>query len=108
MDLAFARDEQMFEDALGLILNDKSVDALVIFLLQHPFMTPKQIAGPLLRQRKSSPKPILLCANSPRGLIEEEITELENKGVPVYSLPYRTIRALKGLVDYGEVIKRMT
>ena len=108
VDLAFARDEQMFEDALGLILNDKNVDALVIFLLQHPFMTPKQIAGPLLRQRKSSSKPILLCANSPRGIIEEEIAELEDKGVPVYSLPQRAIRALKGLVDYGEVMKRMT
>jgi len=71
-------------------------------------MTPKQIAGPLLRQRKSTSKPILLCANSPRGIIEEEIAELEDKGVPVYSLPQRAIRALKGLVDYGEVMKRMT
>jgi len=29
----------------------------------------------------------------PRGLIEKEIAELENKGVPVYSRPGRTIQA---------------
>jgi hypothetical protein len=40
--------------------------------------------------------------NSPRGLIEEEVAELEAGGVPVYSLPDRTIRALKGLIEYGE------
>jgi acyl-CoA synthetase (NDP forming) len=107
VDLAFARDEQMFEESLGWILNDSNVDALVIFLLQHPFMTPRQITPSLLRQKQSSPKPILLCANSPRGLIEDEIAELENRGIPVYPLPQRAIRALKGLLEYGEVKKRM-
>jgi acyl-CoA synthetase (NDP forming) len=48
----------------------------------------------------------LLCANSPRGLIEDEIEELEANGIPVYSLPDRTIRALRGLIQYGEILKR--
>ena len=107
VDLAFAREEGIFERLLGLLLQDKNIDALVIFLLEHPFMTPAQITGPLLRQKKSTPKPILLCVNSPRGLIEKEIAELENKGVPVYSRPGRTIQALKGLIEYGEVKERI-
>ncbi len=107
VDLAFARDEQIFEQSLGWVLRDQNVDAAVIFLLQHPFMTPKQIAEPLLRQKKSTSKPILLCANSPRGLIEDEIAELEKGEIPVYSLPQRAIRALKGLMEYGQVRKRM-
>ncbi len=107
VDLAFAREEGMFERLLGLLLQDKNIDALVIFLLEHPFMTPAQIAGPLLRQKKSTPKPILLCVNSPRGLVEKEIAELENKGVPVYSRPGRTIQALRGLIEYGEVKGKM-
>jgi acyl-CoA synthetase (NDP forming) len=104
VDLAFARDEKAFEESVRLILNDEKVDALVVFLLHHPFMTPRRIKGPLIRQRESSGKPILLCANSPRGLIEEEVAELEAGGIPVYSLPDRTIRALRGLVEYGEMI----
>jgi len=106
VDMAFARSEQVFEETVRLILDDDKVDALIIFLLHHPFMTPQRIAGPLIKQRKASTKPILLCANSPRGLIEKEVANLENKGIPVYSLPQQTIRALKGLVEYGEVVKK--
>jgi len=36
-------------------------------------------------------------------LIEEEVAELEAGGVPVYSLPDRTIRALRGLIEYGRI-----
>ncbi len=107
VDLAFAREEGIFERLLGLLLQDNHVDALVIFLLEHPFMTPAQIAGPLLRKKKSTSKPILLCVNSPRGIIEKEMAEVENVGIPVYPLPQRAVRALKGLVEYGEVRKRM-
>jgi acetyl-CoA synthetase (ADP-forming) len=106
VDMAFARDEKAFEEVVRLILSDENVDALVIFLLHHPFMTPRRIKGPLLRQRESSRKTILLCANSPRGLIEEEVEELEAGGIPVYSLPDRTIRALRGLMEYGKIKER--
>jgi acetyl-CoA synthetase (ADP-forming) len=106
VDMAFARNEEAFEKTAQAILTDANVDALVIFLLHHPFMTPRRIKAPLLRQKQQSGKPILLCVNSPRGLIEEEIQELEANGIPVYSLPDRTIRALKGLIQYGEIKKR--
>ncbi len=106
VDMAFARNEQAFEETVHLVLGDKEVDALVIFLLHHPFMTPRRIKAPLLRQKQQSNKPILLCANSPRGLIEDEIEELEANGIPVYSLPDRTIQALRGLIQYGEILKR--
>ena len=103
VDMAFARDEQAFGETVRLILNDEKVDALAVFLLHHPFMTPRRIKEPLIRQRESSGKPILLCANSPRGLIEEEVEEMEANGIPVYSLPDRTIRVLRGLVEYGKI-----
>jgi len=106
VDMAFARNEKVFEESVRLILNDENVDGLVIFLLHHPFMTPRRIAGPLLRQKQLSSKPIVLGANSPRGFIEGEIAELEAKGIPVYPLPERAIKALKGLVEYGKVIKK--
>ncbi len=107
VDMAFARNEEAFEETMRLILSDENVDALVIFLLHHPFMTPGRIKAPVLRQRERSRKPILLCANSPRGLIEEEVEELEKNGIPVYSMPGRTIRALRGLIQYGEVLERI-
>jgi acyl-CoA synthetase (NDP forming) len=106
VDMAFARNEQIFEESVHWILKDEDVDVLVIFLLYHPFMTPGRIAAPVLRQRRLSTKPIVLCANSPRGLIEEEVSNFEENGVPVYALPDRALRALKGLTDYGEVTKQ--
>jgi acyl-CoA synthetase (NDP forming) len=106
VDMAFARNEQVFEESVHWILNDGDVDILVVFLLYHPFMTPGRIAAPVFRQRQLSGKPIVLCANSPRGLIEEEVSNFEANGVPVYALPDRALRALKGLIDYGEVTKQ--
>jgi len=106
VDMAFARNEEAFEETVRLILDDENVDALVIFLLHHPFMTPGRIKSPVLRQKQRSGKPVLICANSPRGLIEDEVEELERNGIPVYSMPDRTIRALKGLIQYGEVQRR--
>ncbi len=106
VDMAFARNEEVFEESVKIILSDENVDALVIFLLHHPFMTPGRIQAPVLRQRERSRKPILLCANSPRGLIDKEVEELEAKGIPVYSMPERAIRALRGLILYAETLKR--
>jgi acyl-CoA synthetase (NDP forming) len=106
VDMAFARNEQIFEESVHWILEDEYVDILVIFLLYHPFMTPGRIAAPVFRQRQLSGKPIVLCANSPRGLIEEEVSNFEANGVPVYALPDRALRALKGLIDYGELTKQ--
>ncbi|MCX5915193.1 MAG: hypothetical protein NTX30_00735, partial [Deltaproteobacteria bacterium] len=93
-------------ETVRLILSDENVDALVIFLLHHPFMTPGRIKSPVLRQKQRSGKPILVCANSPRGLSEKEVEELEASGIPVYSFPDRTIRALAGLIRYGEVLRQ--
>ncbi len=106
VDMAFARNEQMFEESVHWVLEDENVDVLVIFLLYHPFMTPGRIAAPVFRQRQLSGKPIVLCANSPGGLIDEEVSNFEAKGVPVYALPDRALRALKALIEYGEVTKQ--
>ena len=83
VDMAFARNEQVFEET-GCLLDDPNVDALIIFLLHHPFMTPRRIAGPLVRQKQKSHKPMILCANSPRGFIEEEVAESAGNGIPVH------------------------
>ena len=61
----------------------------------------------VLGQKELLKKPVLLCANSPRGLIDEEVAELESKGISVHPVPHRAIRALKGLVEYGERIKKI-
>ena len=108
VDMAFARNEEAFEDTVRCLLDDRNVDALIVFLLHHPFMTPQRIAGPLLRQKQKTAKPIVLCANSPRGFIEDEVAELESRGIPVYPLPERAVRALKGLFEYGEIRERGT
>ncbi|MBI5968618.1 MAG: CoA-binding protein [Deltaproteobacteria bacterium] len=106
VDIAFAQDEPVFEESLHIILQDENVDTLVIFLLHHPFMDLRRIVRPLLRQRMLSPKPILLGVNALQGSIAEEVAELERRGIPVYPLPDRAIRALKRLMQYGGSLRK--
>lgn len=103
IDLAFARSEELFTEILKVVLNDPQVDALIIFLLHHPFMDPRRISHPLVMQKKCTPKPILLCLNSPRGLVEEEMNHLQEEGIPVFAFPRQTIKALKGLFQFAEI-----
>jgi acetate---CoA ligase (ADP-forming) subunit alpha len=103
VDMAFAHSEEAFDEAARCLLGDRNVDALIVFLLHHPFMSTTRIFGPLLRQKQKSSKPIILCVNAPRGFFEDEVKELEKRGIPVYPLPERAIRALKGLFAYGEI-----
>ncbi|MGQ9693696.1 MAG: acetate--CoA ligase family protein [Thermodesulfobacteriota bacterium] len=106
IDLAFARREELFTEVLKVVLNDPQVDALIIFLLHHPFMDPRRISHPLLVQKKCTAKPIFLCLNSPRGLVEEEVKHLEEEGIPVFAFPEQTIKALKGLLQLAEIKRR--
>ena len=106
VDIAFAQNESLFEESLKLILIDRNVDALVIFLLHHPFMDLRRVIRPVLRQRRLSKKPVILGVDSLHGSIDEEVGELETAGIPVYALPERAIRALRGLVAYGEMFKK--
>jgi len=105
IDLAFARSEELFREVLKVVLEDPQVDALIIFLLHHPFMDPRRISQPLLLTKKNTPKPILLCLNSPRGLVGEEIRYLEAEGIPVFAFPEQTIKALKGLFQLAKIKK---
>ncbi len=106
IDLAFARSEELFRKVVNVVLHDAQVDALIIFLLHHPFMDPRRISHPLLQEKKGTSKPIFLCLNSPQGFVEEEITHLEEEGIPVFAFPEQTIKALKGLFQFAEIKKR--
>jgi acyl-CoA synthetase (NDP forming) len=106
VDIAFAQNERLFEESLRLILNDENVDALVIFLLHHPFMDLRRVLRPVLRQKELSKKPVILGVKALYGSIDKEVGELETAGIPVYSLPDRAIRALRGLIAHGEMFKK--
>lgn len=106
VDLAFARSEELFAEAVRAILYDNHVEALVIFLLHHPFMDPRRIVDCLLVLKKCTTKPIVLCLNSPRGLAEEVIISLEEGGIPVFASPGQTIKALKGLFQFADLKRK--
>jgi acyl-CoA synthetase (NDP forming) len=106
VDIAFAQNERLFEESLKLILHDENVDALVVFLLHHPFMDLRRVMRPALRQKKLTKKPVILGVNALHGSILQEVEELETGGIPVYSLPDRAIRALKGLIARGEMLRK--
>ena len=66
----------------------------------------RRVIRPILRQRQFSKKPVILAVNALHGSIDEKVAELETAGIPVYALPDRAIRALRGLIVYGEMFRK--
>ena len=87
-----------FADLLPYLTADEETGIIVLFVEGQD-----DARVLLLRQKQKSAKPIVLCVNSPRGFIEDEVAEIESRGIPVYPLPERAVRALKGLFEYGEI-----
>lgn len=87
-----------FADLLPYLTADEETGIIVLFVEGQD-----DARVLLLRQKQKSAKPIVFCANSSRGFIEDEVAEIESRGIPVYPLPERAVRALKGLFEYGEI-----
>jgi len=95
---------QIWQEIVELALADEGVDAVVLSALYHRLDLPfiERIAG--LAQGKGLAKPLVVCRDSPLGIAHPEIARLEENRIPVYPSPHRAVKALAGMVRYGQVI----
>jgi len=109
IDLAFVSDMGTFGDAARLVLQDRNVDALIVFYLDVLSLFTLGVSQYLIPLAKEIGKPIIVCANFPVSLASEMtadgIATFENNGIPVYPLPERAVKALKGLVRRSEILR---
>lgn len=109
IDLAFVSDMNVVGEAARLVLDDENVDSLIVFYLDVMSFFTTAVGGQLIPLAKNG-KPIIVCANFPVRLsssaTEEGLTRFHENGIPVYPLPARAVKALKGLVRRGEIERR--
>jgi acyl-CoA synthetase (NDP forming) len=109
IDLAFVSDMGTFGDAARLALEDPNVDALIVFYLDVFSLFTAGVSQYLIPLAKELRKPIVVCANFPTSLATEMTAEgvarFEENGIPVYPLPERAVKALKGLVRRSEILR---
>jgi acyl-CoA synthetase (NDP forming) len=93
-----------WQDILRLVLEDESVDAVVLSTVYHTLDLPfvESVVG--LARDEGLAKPLIMCRDSPLGIARGEIAKLEENGIPVYPSVERAVRALAGLVRYGHLI----
>lgn len=112
VDLAFVSSMDVFGEAAKAVLNDENVDSLIVFYLDVFSLFTVGVSAQLIPLAKEVPKPIVVCANFPVRLsskeTEEGIADFQNNGIPVYPLPARAVKALKGLVRRGQILKRFS
>jgi acyl-CoA synthetase (NDP forming) len=103
VDLAWKSDEfGASREMLKAVLNDESVDAIIVAAVFYG--SNMELMRAVVDVAQDSPKPIMVCLDSPRGTAYAEVNALEENGIPTYPLPERVVTGLAGLVRYGEIL----
>jgi acyl-CoA synthetase (NDP forming) len=102
VDVAWTSDDfDASRRMLKTVLADEGVDAIAVAAVFYS--SNMELMRAVVDVAPQSPKPIVVCLDSPRGAAYAEIEALESAGVPVFPLPERAIGALSALVKYGEI-----
>jgi len=106
VDLTASGTVEDFEAAMELLLRDPKVDVLIpFFVFQDPTLEEKIID--VLVDLKKYKKPII-CGTANGGPYTKKIASiLEKKGIPIYPSPERTVAAVRGLIHYGKLRKKL-
>ncbi|MEM3421685.1 MAG: CoA-binding protein [Candidatus Hadarchaeum sp.] len=101
MDLGGDADNERFREALGAVIDDDSVDSLILTCIPHtPTIDLESFVDMVVDTKGKNDKPLVVCL--PGGRVSLEIRELfEENGIPTYPTPARAALSLSALVRYG-------
>ena len=101
MDLAGDADNERYRDAISAVLEDESVDSLLLVCIPHtPAIDLESFVDVVVDSTNKSEKPLVVCL--PGGRVSFEIRALfEESGIPTYPTPLRAALSLSALVKYG-------
>ena len=102
VDMTFSLNSKLYQDCIDLILSENAVDALIITITSH-LEVQQELANTIVASFGSGGKPFLVswtasrAADPARGI-------LRRRGIPVYSTPEKTARALACLARYSRSV----
>lgn len=94
------KEQHIFKDTLEVLINDDEVDVIVIHTTFGGELG-KKICKSISEIDKQTEKPIIITVTGSSELTGEERNLLQVEGVPVYATSYRTMLAIKYLVDFS-------
>lgn len=103
-DVVGDTDKERYEIALRNMINDDNVDGIVIIILFQVPLLEDEVVDRVAEYANNTNKPVVACAMGGEHT-KPHADKLEKLGVPTYPSPERAVRAMKGLVDYGNIKK---
>ncbi len=88
--------------ALDAVLKDSNVDSALVLLCPAAVTEPEETAKSIIElSRRYEEKPVMAVYMGGKSLLEGKNHLIEN-GVPTFTFPEPSVRALKGMIEYAE------
>lgn len=100
VDMIASADAPSYQRALGLLVTDKNVDAVIVIFVPPLTTGAQEVAGAILAGAAGSKVPVLSCFMGSHG-VPESLRSLQEGHIPSYAFPEAAARTLARAVSYG-------
>jgi len=100
VDLLDDAGPQRYADALEIVRQDTSVDAILVIFANHPLATYRSVAEAVVEVAQTSHKPVFAAWMGGSGA-RSTIRYMNHSGVPAHLTPEQAVRAFMHLVSYA-------
>jgi acetyltransferase len=100
VDMIASADAPSYERSLRLLVQDKSVDAVIVIFVPPLVTGAPEVARAILAGASGSKKPVLSCFMGSHG-VPESLRSLQEGHIPSYAFPESAARTLARAVSYG-------
>ena len=100
VDMIASADAPSYERSLGLLVQDKNVDAVIVIFVPPLVTGAEEVARAILAGASGSKKPVLSCFMGSHG-VPESLRSLQEGHIPSYAFPEAAARTLARAVSYG-------
>lgn len=96
---------ETYRTAFRLVLADPGVDAVVCLLTRPAGIDPADVARGIVEERRRFPEKAVVAAFLGGENVHGGNEVFRDSGLPSYEFPERAVKALSGLMRYGELVK---
>src|SRR2546430_920051 len=100
VDMIASADAASYQRALGLLVTDKNVNAVIVIFVPPLVTGAQEVAGAILAGSAGSKVPVLSCFMGSHG-VPESLRSLQEGHIPSYAFPEAAARTLARAVSYG-------